>query len=110
MWIGEHLLHPTLCIKPFCSAFVQMSSWKLDVVGMDHMAVGMDVDVAAGVESQKYAPMSDVRYWELVESYGLQTLCECRERRRGYPTVVNSRKKLPYCRRRWLVWATTSLF
>ena len=25
---------------------------------MDHMAVGMDVDVAAGVESRKYAPMS----------------------------------------------------
>ena len=30
----------------------------LDMVGMDHMAVGMDVDVAAGVESRKYAPMS----------------------------------------------------
>ena len=28
------------------------------MVGMDHMAVGMDVDVAAGVESRKYAPMS----------------------------------------------------
>ena len=26
---------------------------------MDHMAVGMDVDVAAGVESRKYAPMSN---------------------------------------------------
>ena len=25
---------------------------------MDHMAVGMDVDVAALVESRKYAPMS----------------------------------------------------
>ena len=25
---------------------------------MDHMAVGMDVDVAAGVQSRKYAPMS----------------------------------------------------
>ena len=58
------------------------------------MAVGMDVDVAAGVESQKYAPMSsgllEVRHWKLVESYRLQTLCECRERRRGYPAVVNS--------------------
>ena len=28
------------------------------MVGMDHMAAGMDVDVAAGVESRKYAPMS----------------------------------------------------
>ena len=26
---------------------------------MDHMAVGMDVDVAAGAESRKYAPMSN---------------------------------------------------
>ena len=25
---------------------------------MDHMAVGMGVDVAAGVETRKYAPMS----------------------------------------------------
>ena len=24
--------------------------------------------------------LSEVRYWELVESYGLQTLCECHER------------------------------
>ena len=29
------------------------------MVGMDRMAVGMDVDVAAGVESQMYAPMSN---------------------------------------------------
>ena len=29
----------------------------LVMVGMDQMAVGMDVDVAAGVESQRYAPM-----------------------------------------------------
>ena len=27
-----------------------------------------------------------------MESYRLQTLCECRERRRGYPAVVNSGK------------------
>ena len=30
----------------------------LVIVGLDHMAVGMDVDVAAGVESRKYDPMS----------------------------------------------------
>ena len=29
------------------------------MVGLDHMAVGMDVDVAAGVESRKYDPMSN---------------------------------------------------
>ena len=31
----------------------------LVMVGLDHMAVGMDVDVAGGVESRKYAPMSN---------------------------------------------------
>ena len=36
--------------------------------------------------------LPEVRHWELVESYRLQTLCECRERRRGYPAVVNSGK------------------
>ena len=36
--------------------------------------------------------LPEVRHWKLVESYRLQTLCECRERRRGYPAVVNSRK------------------
>ena len=75
-----------------------MSSWYslLDMVGMDHMAVGVDVDVAAGVESQKYAPMSSgspvPHFWKLVESYRLQTLCEYRERRRGYPADVDSGK------------------
>ena len=68
----------------------------LDMVGMDHMAVGTDVDVAAGVESRKYAPMSSgsarSAALELVESYRLQKLCECRERRRGYPAVVHSGK------------------
>ena len=33
-----------------------------------------------------------MRHWELVESYGLQTLCECHERRFGYPAVVYSGK------------------
>ena len=60
------------------------------------MAVRMDVDVAAGVESRKYAPMSNgsARSAVLgtVESYGMQTLCECREQRRGYPAVVHSGK------------------
>ena len=27
-WFGEHLLHPTLCIKTLCFAFDQMSSWS----------------------------------------------------------------------------------
>ena len=36
--------------------------------------------------------LPEVRHWELVESYGLQTLCECHERRFGYPAVVYSGK------------------
>ena len=59
-WFGEHLLHPTLCIKPFCLLLIRCphGTVLLDVVGMEHMAVGMDVDVAPGVGSRKYAPMS----------------------------------------------------
>ena len=36
--------------------------------------------------------LPEVRHWELVESYGLHTLCECHERRFGYPAVVYSGK------------------
>ena len=59
-WFGEHLLHPTLCIKPFCLLLIRCphGTVLLDMVGMDHMAAGMEDDVAAGVESRKYAPMS----------------------------------------------------
>ena len=51
-WFGEHLLHPTLCIKPFCLLLIRCphGTVLLDMVRVDHMAVGMDVDVAAGVE------------------------------------------------------------
>ena len=53
-------MHPTLCIKPFVLLVIRcpLGTVLLDMVGMDHMAVGMDVDAAAGVESRKYAPMS----------------------------------------------------
>ena len=36
--------------------------------------------------------LPEVQYWSLVEAYGLQTLCECHERRFGYPAVVYSGK------------------
>ena len=36
--------------------------------------------------------LPEVQNWELVESYGLHTLCECHERRFGYPAVVYSGK------------------
>ena len=51
----------TLCIKPFVLLLIRCphGTVLLDVVGVDHMAVGMDVDVAAGVESRKYDPMSN---------------------------------------------------
>ena len=60
-WFGEHLLHPTLCIKPFVLLLIRCphGTVLLDMFGTGHMAVGLDVDVAAGVESQKYAPRSD---------------------------------------------------
>ena len=60
-WFGEHLLRLTLCIKPFVLLLIRCphGTVLLGMVGLDRMAVGMDVDVATGVESQKYAPMSN---------------------------------------------------
>ena len=59
-WFGEHLLQTTLCVKPFVLLLIRCphGTALLDMVGMHHMAVGMDVDVAAEVESRKYGPMS----------------------------------------------------
>ena len=69
----------------------------LDVVGMDHMAVGNGTSTwqlgwKVGSTLRCRVVLPEVRHWKLVESYRLQTLCECRERRRGYPAVVNSGK------------------
>ena len=83
------------------------------MVGMDHMAAGMDVDVAAGVESQKYAPMSNGS----ARSAGLGTggVVHIADTVRVSETTMRTsrsrrlRKKLLSWRRRWLVWATTSL-
>ena len=49
---GEHLSHPTLCIKPFVLLLIRClhGTVLLDMVGLDRMAVGMDVNVAVGVE------------------------------------------------------------
>ena len=37
-WFGEHLLHPTLCIKPFVLLLIRYphGTVLLDMVGMDH--------------------------------------------------------------------------
>ena len=89
VWFSEHVLHPTLCIKPFGLLLIRCPHGTVlqDMVGLDHMAVGMDVDVAVGVESRRDAPRSigSARSAALGtgESYGLQTLCECHERQRG---------------------------
>ena len=115
-WFGEHLLRPTLCIKPFVLLLIRCprGTTLLDMVGMDHIAVGMDVDVAAGVECQEYAPMSSgsaksaaletggvVRFADTVRVSGTtRRIFRSRE----------LRKKLMSWRRRWLVLTTTSLF
>ena len=75
---GEHLLYSTLCInKPFVCFLIRCphGAVLLDMVGLGHVAAGLDVDVAAGVESQKYAPGSNgfcqkCGTGKLLESYG----------------------------------------
>ena len=94
-WFGAHLLHPTLHIKPFVLLLFRcpLGTVLLVMVGLDHMAVG--VDVAAGVESQKYAPMSNGSARSAVLETGgvvriADTLCECHERRCGYPADLGT--------------------
>ena len=55
------------------------------MVGLGHMAVGMDVDVTAGVDSRKYAPRTNgsarsapLETGEVVRN--ADTVCECHER------------------------------
>ena len=57
-WLGEHLLHSTLCFKPFVLLLIRCphGTVLLDMVGLDRMAAGMDVDEAAGLENPRYAP------------------------------------------------------
>ena len=44
------------------------------MVGLDRMPAGVDVDVAAGWDAFRgRMVLSEVRHWELVVSYGLQT-------------------------------------
>ena len=76
---------PRLCIKPFVLLLIRCPHGTLlvDIVDLDRTAAGMDVDVAAGwrirgtLRGRMVLP--EVQHWKLVESYGLQTLCECHE-------------------------------
>ena len=86
----------------------------LVMVGLDHMAVGMDVDVAVGVESQKYAPMSNGSARSAVLGTGgvvriADTVRVSRTTMR-MPRRPRHRKKLLSWRRRLLVWVMTNLF
>ena len=51
---------PLSVSSPLCLLLIRCphGTVLLDMVGMDHMAVGMDVNEAAGVKSRKYDPMS----------------------------------------------------
>ena len=79
---------------------------------MDHTAAGMDVDVAAGVESRKYAPMSSGSARSAaLETGGVVQIADTMPvsgATTRISAVVNSEKLLSW-RRRGLVWATTSL-
>ena len=80
---------------------------------MDHMAVGMDVDVAAGVESLKYAPMpSGSARSAALGTGGVVQIADIVRVSGATTRISRSRqlkRKLLSWRRRWLVWETTSL-
>ena len=84
------------------------------MVGLDHMGAGMDVDVAAGVECQKYAPRSSGTARSAV--LGTGGVVQIADTVRVSRTMLRMlrrpqyRRKLQSWRRRQLVWATTSLF
>ena len=90
----------SICCTPpsasnLCFAFASVPSWLSagGYVDLDRMAAGMDVDVAAGVEIRGTLrgrmDVPEVQHWKLVESHGLQTLCECHERYCGCPADHN---------------------
>ena len=53
-WFGEHLLHPTRSVYQILCIRCPHGTVLVDMVDLDRMAAGMDVDVAAGVENQRY--------------------------------------------------------
>ena len=80
---------------------------------MGRMAAGMEDDVAAGVESRKYAPMSsDSARSAALGTGGVVQIADTLRVSGATTRISRSRqlkKKLLSWRRRWLVWATTSL-
>ena len=60
------------------------------MVGLDRMAAGMDVDVAAGVENHRYTPRTNVLCQKCsTGNWWMQTLCERHERYCGCPVDLN---------------------
>ena len=86
----------TLCIKPFvlllfdvltaqcCWIWLVWIVWQL--VWTSKWQPGWKV--RGTLRGRMVLP--EVRYWELVESYGLQTLCECHERRCGCSAYIGT--------------------
>ena len=71
---GEHQLHLTLCIKPFVLLWIRCphSTLLLVMIGLDRMAVGMDVTwqlewkIRGTLRGRMVLP--GVQHWKLVES------------------------------------------
>ena len=99
MWLASTCCTPLSASSLFVLLFVQMSSWYnlagygwYGSYGSWYGTSTWQLGWKVGSTLRCRVVLPEVGYWELVESYGLQTLCECRERRRGYPAVVNSGK------------------
>ena len=102
----------TLCIKPFVLLLIRCphGTVLLEMVGLDRMAVGMDVDVAAGVENQR---TNGSARSAALESGGVVRNADTVRVSRTILRMcrrARSRRRLQSWRRRWHVGATTSLF
>ena len=104
------------CIRPFVLLLIRClhGTVLVDMVDLDRVAAGMDVDVAAGVENQRYTPRTNVsdRSAALETGGVMRTADTVRVSPKllRMPRRPQSRRKSQSWRRRLLEWATTSLF
>ena len=107
---------PLSVSSPFVLLFLRCphGTVLLVMVGLDHMAVGMDVDVAVRVESQKYAPISNGSARSAVlETGGVVRIADTVRVSRTsmrIPPRPRHRRKLLSWRGRQLIWTTRSQY
>ena len=104
--VSEHLLHPTLSIEPFVLLLIRCPHGTV-LLDMVTSTWQLEWKVRGTLRGRMVLP--EVQHWELLESFGMQTLCGCHERQCGSAADLDPGEDCSPGRR-LLVWATTSLF